>query len=300
MAGRGDTATRMRTKGTILKALVWAAALFVGCTSTGKVKRPSAVSLVPSVTETIFAMEAQDHLLAVSNYCNYPPEVRKLPRVGSLLAPSYEKIAELNPDVVFITLPMQKDVRENLKKLGIRTVDISPESVDEILQSFVRVGDVLNEHRKGQRLRDSLARDYEKLLRKANSLSAMLPRPLKFYIELSSAPLYTVGRKSFLSDYLRKLHCRNLFDDVDASYFAVNPERVVVGNPDVILLLYRNADREQVMSRAGWQDIDAVKNGKVYVIEDVDIFLRPGPRFVEAMRKLLKIIEEAANEGAYR
>ncbi len=285
----------------ILKFLVIALILTSSCLVFRRAKHPTAISLVPSVTETIFAMGAQRHLIAVSDYCDYPPEAQKLPKVGSLLSPSYEKIVELNPDLVFVSLPMQKEVADNLQKLGIKTVDISPESIHEIFDSIEKIGTVLNEEKKAKELRDSLIIYYAVMqvgfsLRYSMDSTSKLT-PMKFYIELSNNPLYTVGKNSYLNDYLRAVKMENIFGDVDASYFPVDPERVVERNPDVILILHHGVTGRDVMNRTGWKEIDAVKKGRIYIVDDPDIFLRPGPRFLFAIKELIDIVGEINPPG---
>ncbi len=275
-----------------IKALFFAVlTVFYGCHTAQKARRPSAVSLVPSVTETIFAMHAEDHLVGVSDFCDYPPEARKLPHVGSLLSPSYERIVELAPDIVFVTLPMQKEVKRNLEKLGLKTADISPESISEILNSIVEVGTLLDETEKALRLRDSLKTEYEKLLKSVPTDG----ETLKVYVELSGRPLYTAGKNSFISEYLSVVGWRNAFDDVEQPYFAVNDEEVVKRNPQVIILLYKNGNPEEVRKRLGWSDIDAVRNGRIFVVSDPDVLLRPGPRFLDAIKWLVEIKSELRN-----
>ncbi len=275
-----------------IKALFFAVlTVFYGCHTAQKARRPSAVSLVPSVTETIFAMHAEDHLVGVSDFCDYPPEARKLPHVGSLLSPSYERIVELAPDIVFVTLPMQKEVKRNLEKLGLETADISPESISEILNSIVKVGTLLDETEKALRLRDSLKTEYEKLLKSVPTDG----ETLKVYVELSGRPLYTAGKNSFISEYLSVIGWRNAFDDVEQPYFAVNDEEVVKRNPQVIILLYKNGNPEEVRKRLGWSDIDAVRNGRIFVVSDPDVFLRPGPRFLDAIKWLVEIKSKLRN-----
>ncbi len=272
------TAKRISAKQISLFFLI----LFLSCRPATKAAKPTAVSLVPSVTETIFAMGAENHLLAVSSYCDYPPEARNLTKVGSLLSPSYEKIVSLNPDVVFVSLPMQKEVKQKIEQLGIRTVNVSPESINEILQSIILIGNTLNESARAQRLYDSLKTELDNVLRS-------LPRRGKHpsvYIELSRNPIYTVGGKSFINDYVNAVGWKNIFADVNTGYFPAEAEQIIAHNPQIILLLYADADPDEVKKRVGWQSINAIEHGRVFAVNDADIFLRPGPRFIEAIKRL--------------
>jgi iron complex transport system substrate-binding protein len=239
------------------------------------------ISLVPSVTEIFYLLNSQDSLLAVSYYCNYPPETKKKQKVGDLLNPSYEEIIKLKPDFVIITLPMQTQVARNLEKLGIRYINFNPESLEEILTVIDSVSKLAGALDRGKFVMDSLK----------SILNAVRPTKLspKVYLELSENPIYTVGEKSFLNDIVTHAGGKNIFDSSNQSYFNPNPEEIINSNPDFIFLLYPEGSPKKVSKRMGWQKINAVKYGRIYCL-DPDLFTRPGPRAFEAVIKINRIL----------
>ncbi len=245
---------------------------------------PRVVSLSPAVTEIIFAIGAGDHLVGNTIYCNYPEEAKRIRKVGDLISPKLELIKSLNPDIVFITLPMQKHIKDQLEALNIRVIDVSPESIEGIYESILKVGKLLDKESRAESLVQSLRAEVESL---SETRGKWIPR---CYIELSSGPLYTAGGKSFINELLEIAGGRNIFADVEKSYFVVSPERIIKRNPDVIILLYPEADPNEVRTRVGFENITAVKNGWIISDLDQDILTRPGPRFVLGIKSLRKAL----------
>jgi len=234
------------------------------------------VSLNPSVTETFFLLGAQDSLLALSYYCNYPKETETKPKVGDLLNPDYEKILALKPDFVIISLPMQKQVQRNLEKLGILWVAFNPESVEEILHMIDSLAVLTGRGERGRQVTDSLTQILSKL--------KPLKNKPKVYIELSENPIYTVSRRSFISEVFEYAGGINIFSEQGQAYFVPNQEKILEKNPDFIFLLYPGADKKRVEKRLGWENVNAVKMNRIYTL-DADLYTRPGPRIFEAVLK---------------
>ncbi|RKY97128.1 MAG: hypothetical protein DRQ10_08965 [Candidatus Hydrothermota bacterium] len=282
---------------TMLKFGLTAGVTFIMSVSCGQLKRlnkvpPYAISLVPSVTEIIYAMGAERHLLAVVEQCDYPPEAKSLPKVGSMVNPSKELILSLKPDVVFVASPTQELIKKELEDLGIKCVDISPKSIIDIIESIHVIGKALHEEEKARRLADSLKMELFTLSAKRTSLTG---RMLRVYIEIQPNPIVTVGRNSFIDNYILLAGGKNVFSYIDLAYPTVSPEEVVHQAPDVIILAYKPADIASVRNRLGWKDIPAVKHNCIFGPDDIDIdvLVRPGPRFVQAITELRKLLLEA-------
>lgn len=236
------------------------------------------VSLVPSVTETVFALGAGDRLAGTTNQCDYPEAARRTFKVGDFAAPDVERIVALGPGLVFVTLPLHATVVEKLRELGIRTYASQPGDVAEVLAEIESVGVLLGRAEQGRLLASSLAAQLESL--------PVWPDTPGVYVEISAAPLMTVGGRAFVADIVRRAGGRNVFDDATAEYPLVTPEEVAARNPDVILILHPGTGRAEVAQRVGWQGVAAVRNGRVYDDIDDDLLLRPGPRAVEGVRML--------------
>jgi iron complex transport system substrate-binding protein len=240
------------------------------------------VSLVPSVTEMFYLLSAEDKLLAVSYYCNYPEATKDKEKVGDLLNPDYERIISLKPDFVILSLPMQKQVEQNLKKLKINYIAFNPESVNEILMVIDSLGKLTGKEERAKFVIDSL-KSVLKDLKPLNS------KP-KVYVELSENPIYTVGKNSFINEIVELAGGQNVFSDRETPYFVPSQEEIVKKNPDVILLLYPQANPKKVAKRYGWTNIRAIKYHKIYTL-DQDLFTRPGPRVFGAIVKLNRLLQ---------
>ena len=240
------------------------------------------ISLVPSVTEIFYLLSAEDSLLAISYYCNYPEATKEKNKVGDLLNPDYEKILSLKPDFVIISLPMQRRVEQNLKKLNIKYIVFNPESVNEILSVIDSIGKLTGKVERANFAVDSL----KNVLKELKPLQS---KP-KIYVELSENPIYTVGKNSFINEILELAGGQNIFCDKEIPYFSPTQEEIVKRNPEVILLLYPEANPIRVSKRYGWKKIKAVKTHNIFTL-DPDQFTRPGPRIFGAALKLNRLLQ---------
>ncbi len=235
-----------------------------------KAKRPALISLNPAATEMIFALSAEEHLLAVSDYCDWPPESRKLPKVGDLIKPNLEEIARLRPDYVIVFLPAQERLALELEKMGLKTLDVSPETGGEVLAEIENLGEILGVEERARILVDSLG-DELSVIKKPDAQPSV-------FIELGINPIYTAGAGTFPDDLVRLAGGRNIFSDVNG-YFPVQEEEVLKREPDIVLLAHdQGPDPEK---RMGW-------SGKGFRVIRVnpDLITRPGPRFVQGVRVL--------------
>lgn len=243
------------------------------------------ISLVPSITEILYALEAQDRLVAVTSYCDYPPEVEKKPEVGDFLSPDPERLRAFEPDLILLTTPTQAQLAKDLKAAGFRTaVFADPTDVSGVFAQIQAVADTLGVGDRGKALLDILK---EKLsaLQGADTFTT--------YAEISAEPLVSVGGASYLSDAFSRIGLLNIFSESTRAYPVVDPEQVITSSPQVILLLYPNSNAEDVQNRLGWNNIPAVKNGMVFDSLPVDELMRPGPRLIKGLENTLTIISNA-------
>lgn len=233
-------------------------------------RKPTLVSLNPAATEMIFALGAQNHLLAVSDYCDWPPEARGLPKVGDLIKPNIEEIARLRPDYVVVFLPTQERLASDLSKMGLKTLDVSPETGEEVLFEIGRLASILRVEDRGKALAESLRAELLRIERPEN--------PPAVFIELGINPLYTAGAGTFPDDLVRLAGGRNIFSDV-SGYFPVQEEEVLRRNPDVVVVAHD--DGPEPGKRLGWS-----AKGMRTIRVDPDLLTRPGPRFVQGAKAL--------------
>jgi len=259
------------------------------------------VSMAPSATEILFALGLGGRVVGVTAYCNYPPLVNELKRNGSLAvigdywSPDVEKIVELRPDLVigYASVPSHLDVAERLESMNLTVLLLFPRYLNDVFDNIVLVGEACGKIREAQELVDQLRARVEGVVERVRGLPKV-----KVYYELWFDPLMSVGPGTFIDELIGLAGGENIFHDAQRSWPVVDSEQVITRNPDVILLpdTYMsdfNVSIEQVKSRPGWQVINAVKDDKIYFIDD-DIISRPGPRLVDALETLAKYLHPEA------
>ncbi len=249
------------------------------------------VSLAPSNTEILFALGLGDKLVAVSQYCNYPPEVQNKPKVGGFSTINIEKVVSLEPDLVLATGGVQKKVVRDLERLGLTVISLDAKRIGDVLQNILLVGKVTGRMESAKRLRSNL----EERIRTVTNKTGDLPdtqRPRVFY-EVQYDPLMTAGPGTFIDDLIHLAGGVNIASDSATEFPVYNLEILIERNPEVIIVSFSHgsimASVEGVKNRKRWQITDAVKNNRLYGIH-ADLVSRPGPRIVDGLEDIAKYI----------
>lgn len=245
------------------------------------------VSLAPSITETLFAIDAGTQVVGVTDYCNFPAEARTKPRVGGVINPAIETIVGLKPDLVIMTVE-GNDRRDfdKLQELGLTVFVTNPRSLEGILASIEDVGALTGRadtaHRLVQRLRARARQIAERV--------AGLPKPSVLMI-VSVQPLIVVGRGNFIAEVLERAGGRNAALSAVSSFPVYSREAVLKDDPDMFIFTCAVLpdSTELVQLFPEWSNLKAVRRGAVFHI-DADIISRPGPRIVEALEILYRIL----------
>ena len=247
------------------------------------------VSLLPSLTESVCALEQCQRLVGVDSYSNYPASVRRLPIVGSGLDPNIEAIVALRPDMV--VLAMSSRAIQRLEALGIKVVALEPKTHDDVRIVLKKLGMLLD-------IPDAAGAD--RLWRIINSSvsAAAQSVPPKFkntrvYLEVSYGP-YAAGEASFIGETLTRLGVKNVVPAALGPFPRLNPEFVVRANPDLIMASSRVLPA--MLSYPGWFSIKAVREKRICIFspDESDVVVRPGPRMAEAARIMARCIAEKA------
>jgi iron complex transport system substrate-binding protein len=234
------------------------------------------VSLVPSLTEIVFALKRGDDLVGVSSYCDYPIEAKMKYQVGDFSNPSLERIVGLNPELILVSLPEQTRIKQSLEQLGLKTYNSSPESIEDILSDIRSLGVMLKVPGRADSLVDSLRHELAEMARHQRSSE------VRVYIEISAQPLVSVGSRSYINEMIGRAGGRNIFEDIKAEYPVVSQEELINRNPEVIFVLHQ----AQIGKRVGWGKVKAVTDKRVYDDLDPDLIFRPGPRVVEGIKRM--------------
>jgi iron complex transport system substrate-binding protein len=244
------------------------------------------VSLLPSLTETVCALDACQRLVGVDRYSNHPAAVRALPRLGGGLDPNVEAVVALQPDVVLMATSSRAASR--LEALGLKVLALEPHTSADAQRVLERLGQLL-EVPDAQRV----WREIDAGVTAAANALPPAARNLRVYYEVNRGP-YAAGPASFLGELLQRLGARNIVTPEMGPFPQVNPEFVVRADPDVIMIGARDA--EGLAQRPGWAGMRALRTGRVCIYSDdeTDVLMRPGPRMAEAARLLARCLAAPA------
>jgi iron complex transport system substrate-binding protein len=255
------------------------------------------VSLIPPMTETLFAIGAGPQVVAVGSFDNYPPEVEKLQRVGALLDPDVERILSLRPDLV-VVYESQADLREQLQRAHIPMYVYRHAGLADITTSIRDVG-----IRVGRAAAAAeLAQTIEQRIAAVRKRVAGLPRPATLVVferePLTLRGIYASGGIGFIHDIVNAAGGANAFADVKRQAVQATTELVLARRPAVIIELRAAVApgedaRREVATWNALSSLPAVQQGRVYLFSDQRMSI-PGPRVGEVVEILGKTIHPEA------
>jgi iron complex transport system substrate-binding protein len=251
------------------------------------------VSLAASNTEIIFALGAGDLLIGRDEFSDYPDAALAVPSIGSLYpSVNAEVVIDLQPDLVLAAGITSPDDVERLAGLGL-TVYATRFAVtlDDVYADILDVGRLTGRSAEAQRL---VAEMRARVAAVAATASQVADRPLVFYEIDATEPArpWTAGPGTFVDQLISLAGGENLGNIAVDPYAQLSLEQLVDQDPDIIVLgsyTYGGQSPELVAQRPGWQEIAAVRSGAVHVFDD-NLVSRPGPRIVEGLETLARLI----------
>ena len=249
------------------------------------------VSLIPSNTEFVFALGLGKNVVGVSDFDNYPEETAKKEKIGGQEI-NLEKIISLKPDVVFAHASNAQNSTDGLKQLtdaGIPVIVVNDaQNFDQVYDSIEMIGKATGEKKKA----DDMIQGMKDKLAEIKAKAKEIKEKKKVLVEVSPAPeIYTPGKNTFMNEMLTMINAENLANDQEG-WIKIDQEAMIKRNPGVIITTYGyyvKNPAEQVLTRKGWENVNAVKNKQVIDV-DSDRVTRPGPRIVEGVEDLAKAI----------
>jgi iron complex transport system substrate-binding protein len=255
-------------------------------------KQPQKViSLAPSNTEIVYALGQGSKLVARDDFSDFPAEAQSLPKIGAMTI-NFEQIVALNPDLVLAAGITAPDIIKKLEDLKLTVVVIGSArtTMDSILADVKLVGQALGAPDDAQRVVDSMQNKLDGLRAKAASAKS---RP-KVYWELDATDPgkpFSVGPGNFIDGIITLAAGQNVFGSVSTPFPQVSAEQVIAANPEVIILSDASygITPASLKARKGWDVIAALKNNKVFPIDD-SLVSRPGPRVVDGLEAAMRLI----------
>ncbi len=244
------------------------------------------VSVAPTVTEILFALGAGDRVAAVTDQCNYPPEVKELPRVGGWFTPSTERAIGARPDLVIGSRGNPPGFVSALRKSGCPVFTIDPKTVGDIFEVIGQIAAIIGEQEAGE----ELVREMRDRLDAVTEGLAEVPEEERVtaFIVLEVSTLYTAGSGTFQDDAIRAAGARNIAAR-RKGFSMFSTESLVAADPDFLLLSTMDGDPErmkrEVLRHTALRRLSAVRGDGIVMLE-ADPIMRPGPRIVEAVEAM--------------
>jgi iron complex transport system substrate-binding protein len=250
------------------------------------------VSLAPSVTESLFAIGAGGQVVGRTDYCDYPQETKEIPSIGgfSASAMSMEAIIALEPDLVIGGSNLQGEIIKALRDAGIPAFISNPASLNEIMDALILYGQVTGHADEAQSVADEMKSRVDSVKTKVSAIPAD-QRPKVFY-EVWHEPLMSANGKTVVGELIETAGGVNIFADMPDEYPTISVEQIVDVDPPLIIGPSSHGDQmtaEVIGAREGWQDLSAVKNNAIYIV-DGNIVSRSSPRIVDVLDEFAKIL----------
>ena len=243
------------------------------------------VSLSPTATEMLYAIGAQDQIIAVDNYSNFPAEAAAFEPKIDAYEPSVEAIAALDPTTVLIAFD-PGSLQSQLEKLGIAVwVGAPATNFDDAYRQVAELGELTGKATEASALVESMKSDIET----AVSTLELPDAPVNYFYELDNT-FYSVTSNTFIGQVMSLFMMENIADTAEAGndYPQLSQEFIVSANPKLIFLADTKCceqNAKTVEARPGWNKIDAVTNGNVIELDD-DVASRWGPRVVDLVKQV--------------
>lgn len=246
------------------------------------------ISLAPSLTEMIYALDAYEALVGNTLFCNYPPEAKEVEKVGDLLTFDYEKILQLKPDLIFISVEGNtKAAYDKFSELGLKIFVSNPRDYAGIKKSFRDISHIFNKEEKARKIISSWDSTITSIKKRAANFK---PQTVMFMVDLQ--PAYLAGRNTFINEMIEFCGMKNIAAESPLNYPVFNREEILNRNPDYIF--YSSDLKEDINILEiypEWSEVNAIKNHN-FIVVDRDLFSRPGPRYIEAIKVLSEKFEE--------
>jgi iron complex transport system substrate-binding protein len=249
------------------------------------------ISLAPSNTEVLFALGLADRVVAVTDYCNYPPEAEAKPSIGGFSTPNIEEIVALSPDLILATSKHENRIIPQLEGKGLTVMALNPKTIDEALEAIALTGKACGVEENAAELIDSMRQ----------RIKAVTDRTAGLAPEQRARVLYTIwhdpwiiaGSETLQNELILKAGGTNIGQSL-TDYPTVGLETIIEHNPELIIANIGHGTGEDltlqfIKAESRLKDVDARRNNRVYGV-DADLSSRPGPRISEALEVLAKFI----------
>jgi iron complex transport system substrate-binding protein len=233
----------------------------------------------------IFALGFGARLVGVTTYCDFPPEARRLPKIGGFTNPSLEAILAKRPDLVIgVTSATDPVKAREMERLGLTVKLISLANLNEIRAGIKNIAGLIGNREAGEKLVGSIDAQLESTKKKIE----LAPRR-RVLIVVGTHPVIAVGGRSYIDELITLAGAENIAGNSAQPWLNLPDEYVVAKAPEVIIEAGMGSERDSTRRWDDLKSIPAVRNRRIYAYPS-DKILRPGPRVGEALSELARLI----------
>ena len=248
------------------------------------------ISGAPSITEMVYALGAEDKLVARTDYCDYPKEVSEIESIGNLINPDIEKIISLEPDLVITSTHFDGENAIKLEEAGIPTMSLFEEfDVEGVYTILETLGTTLNKQEEAQ----AIIGEMKATIAEVQSKVANLEKPTVYYVVgYGEFGDYSAPENSYVGGLINLAGGKNIVPPSDSWSYTL--EALLEADPEIIIV--RQGDKEGFMATPGYSELTAVKEDKVYEIDN-NLLDRQSNRNAEGVLALAQIMHPEAFES---
>ncbi len=242
------------------------------------------ISMAPNITEGLYAIGAQDYIVGVTEFCDYPPEAKQKTKVGGYDNANYEMVAALKPDVVFITVEsINRPMYQALQNLGIKMFVLNAKSVNGVVEMMKTLGKITGKEKEAEIL-SSKIKDERDSIQRGNDSGTQK----KCLVIVGTNPIMTASKTSYINEIMILSGLDNIYADSPMDYPTISYEDITVKNPAYILLPYDTAKTDKLKVeldeiRKQLSSTESVRKNN-FIVVDNNVVFRPGPRVIDAVR----------------
>ena len=269
------------------------------------------ISLAPSNTEILYALGAEDKIVACTRYCDFPADAKKKPRIGGWLDINDELVKKFEPDLILTSTFVQNEITDRYKKSKMNIVALMPTTLKGVFDSILKIGLLVDKEKEAKELADSMKV-------KINEIENKVDNKIQKYNKRNTITINSIKNKNNFKNkktkpriYIEEWHkpltvsgnwVPNLVKIAGGNYSLikagthskeVSSEQMQKYDPEIIVVsicgMSDKAPKEWITKREGWENLSAVRNNKVFVFDD-SLLNRPGPRLVDGLKKLAEVI----------
>lgn len=251
------------------------------------------ICLTEETTETLYLLGQDGRIVGVSGYTARPPEARQKPKVSAFINAKFDKIMELEPDLVLAFSDLQSEIVRELLIRGLNVMAFNQRSIGEIEQMVLMLARITGVPEKGFSLVQKLDRDLDSIARSASRF----PRRPRVFFEEWGDPLISGIR--WVEELIEIAGGETVFPELrqgrSAKERIVDLREAASRNPEVVIASWcgRKVNKDAIRARPGWSDVVAVSSNQIYEIKSTYI-LQPGPAaLTEGVRQLHFILAQS-------